>query len=95
MDNILSLIGLVYRAKKIYLGKQNLDNLKDIKYMFIASDASDKTKERFIRKCNYYYIEYCLDFDGEQLSKAIGKNNVKIIGIHDEAFKKLIKDKFK
>lgn len=95
MDNILSLIGLAYRAKKIYLGKQNLDNLKDIKYMFIASDASDKTKERFIRKCNYYYIEYYLDFNCEELSKAIGKNNVKIIGIHDEAFKKLIKDKFK
>ena len=95
MDNILSLIGLAYKAKKIYLGKQNLDNLKDIKYMFIASDASDKTKERFIKKCNYYSIEYCLDINGEQLSKAIGKDNVKIIGINDEAFVEMIKDKFK
>lgn len=90
MDNILSLIGLMYRANKLVLGESVLENIDSVKYLLIASDASDKTKERYLKKCNFYNIDYCMDFGSTELSKAIGKSNVKIIGINDDGFKKTL-----
>ena len=84
------MIGLAYRAKKVLLGKSCLDEIKKVRFLFIAGDASDKTKERYLKKCAYYDIPYCLEYDGEALSGSLGRNNVKIIGIADEGFKKSI-----
>ena len=95
MDNILSLLGLAYRAKKMYLGEANLENIKKIYYLFIAKDASDKTKERYLKKCSYYNIPYNMNYSYEQLSQAIGKRNVKIIGINDKGFGSSILKKLK
>ena len=49
MDRILSLLGLAYRANKIKFGETVLENIKTCQYLFIADDASDKTKERYIK----------------------------------------------
>ena len=95
MDSILSLLGLVYRANKMYLGENNLNNIKNVKYLFIAYDASDKTKERYLKKCSYYSIPYTLNYSGQELSGAIGKNNVKVIGVIDSGFTKTILNKLK
>ena len=90
MDRTLSLIGLAYRAHKAYLGEQCLENMKDVRFLFIASDASMKTRERYLKKCHYYHIDFCSDYDSSALSKALGKRNVKTVGISDEGFKKTI-----
>ena len=58
MDRVLSLLGLAYRANKIKFGETVLENIKTCQYLFIADDASDKTKERYIKKCDYYNIPY-------------------------------------
>lgn len=90
MDNVLSLIGLMYRAKKLVLGESVLENIESVKYLLIASDASDKTKERYLKKCSFYNIDYYDDFSSLELSKALGKENIKIIGIIDEGFKETL-----
>lgn len=95
MDNILSLLGLIYRAKKLVLGEECLNHINDIKYLFIANDASLKTKERYIKKCNYYDIPYNDNYSYLDLSRALGKGNVKIVGIIDSGFTKSILNKIK
>ena len=90
MDSILSLLGLIYRAKKMLLGESVLEKINEVTYLFIANDASDKTKERYLKKCSFYSIPYCLDYNCMELSRAIGKDNVKIIGISDAGFTKSI-----
>ena len=93
MDSVLSMLGLAYRARKVCLGDGVLENLGRITYLFIASDASDKTKERFLKKCSYYQIPYNLNYPGSSLSKALGRNNVKIAGLCDQGFAKSLIDK--
>lgn len=90
MDSLLSLIGLMYKAKKLILGETILEEIDSVKFLFIASDASDKTKERFIKKCNYYKINYCVDLDSKSISNAIGKDNIKVLGVIDEGFKETV-----
>jgi len=95
MDKILSLLGLSYRASKVMLGENCLDNMAKLHYLFIASDISSKQKERYSKKCYFYKLE-CNDlYTGEELSKAIGKTNVKVIGITDKGFADSIKNKLK
>lgn len=89
-DKVLSLLGIARRANKTVFGEVILERFKDreIKYVFIADDASDKTKDRYLKKCRYYQVAYCLDYDTDQLDRAIGRTNVKTIGITDEGFAK-------
>lgn len=89
MDRILSLLGLAYRANKIKFGETVLENIKTCQYLFIADDASDRTKERYIKKCDYYNIPYTTTYSSEQLSESLGKKMVKIVGVYDRGFKKL------
>ena len=93
MDKVLSLLGLIYRARKMLLGEDVLNNLEAIKLIIIASDISDKSKIRYVKKCEYYKIQYIDRYNSEELSKAIGKNNIKVIGITDEGFKKSLLEK--
>ncbi len=89
-DKVLSLLGIARRADKMVFGEAILEQFKDknIKYVFIASDASVKTKERYLKKCRYYQVPFSLNYDAGQLDKAIGRANIKTIGITDEGFAK-------
>jgi len=94
MDKALQLLGLIYKAKKMILSEEEvLDHLANIRFMIIASDISVKSKERFLKKCAYYKIEYTDKFNTEELSKAIGKDNCKVVGIIDKGFSKAFKEK--
>lgn len=87
MNKALSLLGLIYRARKMLFGEEVLNNIKDVKLLILASDISDKSKERYLKKCTYYNIAYLNCFTAEQLAKAVGKKIVKVIGITDSGFK--------
>ena len=93
MNEVLSLLGLIYRANKLFLGENCLNNIKKIKFLFIANDASIKSQERYLKKCNYYNIPYTLKYSTNNLSKSIGKDNVKILGVVDDGFAKNILNK--
>lgn len=93
MDKTLSTLGLAYRAKKIVLGEEVLNQISDVKLIVIASDISEKSRQRFIKKCDFYNIEYIDSFTGQEISNALGKNNIKVVGIIDEGFKKSLLNK--
>ena len=86
MNDALSLLGLVFRARKIVLGEEILRQIKKVRLMVIASDISASSRERLEKKCHYYGIDHIDTFDSRQLSTALGKNNVKAIGIIDAGF---------
>lgn len=95
MNKSLQLLGLIYRAKKLLIGEDVLNNLKDCKLLIIASDTSDKNKQRYLKKCDYYKLLHIDEFTSEQISNAIGKNNIKLIGIVDAGFAKSMLMKIK
>jgi len=95
MDKILSLLGIMNKANKLMFGDNCLDAMSKLHYLFIASDISSKQKERYSKKCYFYKLEYNDLYTSEELSKAIGKTNVKVIGITDKGFTDSIKSKLK
>lgn len=58
-----------------------------IKLILLASDASNNTKDKIIKKAFYYQIQVCETFDSDCLSKAIGKDHIMVIAIIDEGLK--------
>ena len=93
MDKVLNLLGLIYRAKKMVLGEEVYKQIKKVKYIIMASDISEASKVRVLKKIHYYQIEYLDKYSSAELSSAIGKNNIKLIGIIDEGFKKSLVEK--
>ena len=93
MDKRLMTLGLAYRAKKVVFGEEVLEHISDVKLLIIASNISEKSRERFLKKCSFYGIEYIDCFTGEEISSALGKNNIKVVGIIDTGFKKSILEK--
>ena len=100
MDNkILNLIGLANKARKVVVGTDTVEKAlqsKKAKYVFVASDSSENTIEKFRKKCFYYNIPLSLDFVTLELSKSVGKQNCKVIAICDQGFgkslEKIVKD---
>ena len=90
MDNVLNILGLAYRAKKVVLGEEVLNRISKVRIMFLASDLSEKSRERFEKKCLYYNIEHIDSYSGAELSAALGKNNIKVAGITDNGFARSI-----
>ena len=87
MDNALNVIGLAYRARKTVLGEEVYHRIGKVRIMLIASDISEKSRERLEKKCYFYDIDHIDRFTAAELSSAIGKKNVKVIGITDDGFK--------
>lgn len=92
-DKVLNLLGLATRARKIVSGEDTVVDAmrqKKAKIVFVASDASEKTIDKFKTKCFYYNVELNLEFNSDELSKSIGKSR-KILAIIDDGFYKSIK----
>ena len=87
MADALKTLGLAYRARKVVLGEEVLNRIGKVRLLVIASDISEKSRERYEKKCYYYGIDHVDDYSSAELSEALGKNNVKVIGILDEGFK--------
>lgn len=93
MDKVLNYLGLSKRAGKLVQGTDAvLKNLRSRKthLMFVASDASNATIERVLKKGSYYNIEVITTYNTDELSNALGENNIKVIAINDIGFKKAI-----
>ena len=95
MHDILKLLGLATRAKKIVSGEDFcIEGIRknEIKYLFLASNAGVNTTKRITDKAKYYNVTLDTSFTSEELSGAIGKNNRMVIGIKDSGFAKKIKE---
>jgi len=93
-SKILGHIGLAARARKLTSGEdQVLDSIrsKRAKIVFLASDAGINTTKRITDKCAYYQIMLINDLSSDDITKAIGKENRKVIAIIDQQFAQMIK----
>lgn len=87
-DKILNLLGLAQRAGYIISGEESVEvalTKHTVKIVFVANDASAKTRDKFMRKCYFYHVECNTDYSSEELSKALGKPR-KIVGLIDQGF---------
>ena len=85
-NKILGLIGLAARARKLCFGADSVEEKTKkgkVKLLIIAEDASNRTKDKFIKLANEKNIPIIIKEKIETLSKAIGKSNKAIIGIED------------
>ena len=90
---ILGLIGLSARARKISYGADSVEiqlKKKKEKLIIVAEDASDRTKNKFIKLSNEYNVPIIILSEIDEISKTIGKSNKAIIGIEEENISKEI-----
>lgn len=93
-EKVLNLIGLSKRAGKIVTGDDTVMAKlrgKKLDAIFIACDASPRTIDKYDKKCFFYNCLMINIFNQNELSKAIGKENIKIIGLSDKGFFEAIK----
>ena len=90
---VLRLIGLAMKAGKLKFGTdsciQAIEQNK-IKLIFIAKNASERTKLNFKELCINKEIPIYEEFEEYDLSHAIGKQNKVVIGVCDDNFSKEI-----
>lgn len=87
---LLNLLGLALRARRVITGeKEVLFAIKagKAKMVFVASDASLKTKDRFDKKCFFHHVPVNYELSSDDLAHALGKNICKIVTIVDDGFK--------
>lgn len=93
MDKVLNLLGIAKKANQVVLGTDTVLKVlpsKKIKLLFIASDVSVATKDKFDKKAFFYQIKVVDKYTTDELSKALGVMQIKIIGICDEGFAKAL-----
>jgi len=93
-DQVLNLLGLCQKAQKLVSGESfSLEKIKGkaAKLVFLASDAGVNTNKRVRDKSLFYNVEVIDSFTTEELSRAIGKNNRKVIAITDKRFAEQMK----
>ncbi len=87
-------LGLAYVAKKIVLGTDYVvAALKkgELKLVLLANDASSNTKKKISDKTKTYQVELIEKYTSLELSEALGKSDVKVVGIKDKGFSMLLK----
>lgn len=87
-------LGLAYRAKKTVIGTDYVVDAMRKSQVFLvllASDAGDNTKKKISDKAKTFQVEVNDKYSTEELSNAMGKQNVKVVGIKDKGFSELLK----
>lgn len=91
MHKVLMLLGLAKRAGKVVVGTDAVISklqANKLNLIFVASDASNATIDKIEKKAFYYNVTIIKSFTSEELSRCIGSNNNKVIGLYDQGFKK-------
>ena len=96
MNDILNTIGLCKRANRIVSGEEMV--LGKIRtntcyIVFLASDAGKNTTKRITDKSTFYQIRLVTQFSTDELNKAIGTQNRKVVAVTDRNFTRLIEKK--
>lgn len=89
----LNSLGLAYRARKLVIGTDiTLTYLmkNKLSLIILATDASDGTKKKIYDKSKTYQVKVLEAVSSQQLSEAIGKYGIKVIGVTDQGFSQLL-----
>ena len=96
-NKILGLIGLATKAGGICFGTESVKqevNKKKVKLIIVAKDSSERTKNKFNQLAIENNIPIIIDYEIEEISKYIGKENKAIIGIKETNIAKEILKKY-
>lgn len=86
-------LGLCFVAQKMIIGTEKvLSKINKIKLFIISDDCSNNLLEKITNKSNFYKIDL-IKINSNILSNSIGRENIKVIGIIDNGFKKIILEK--
>lgn len=86
---ILNLLGLAQRARKVISGEDFV--LSELakspqNLIFLASDSGANITGKIEKKANSFPITMVTEFTTEELSKAVGKENRKLLLVTDKGF---------
>jgi len=87
-------LGLAYVAKKVVVGTDEVVKAlqkKQLHLVLLATDASDNTTKKIKDKTNTYQVELIHKYSSKDISSAMGKKNIKVIGIKDKGFSMMFK----
>ncbi len=90
-NKILGLLGICARSRNIILGEFVLKEISEEVIVFLASDAGNNLKKKIKDKVSFYNALLVEDFTTDELSKAIGKSNRKVVLIKEQGFVKTFK----
>lgn len=95
-NKIFNLIGLMHVAKKLVYGYDSVIKMREqnrLTCVLVGSSASYKTIKRIEEKMYPTKIPlYMVDETTNTISNALGKDNVKIVGVIDTGFSQSIKN---
>lgn len=86
-NDFLKFLGLAKRAGKILEGYNKCEeNIKkhEVYLIILSEDASENTLNKFLKYGNKYDISVIIKYSKEDLGKAIGVDEIKIIGVKDK-----------
>lgn len=89
-DKTLKSLGLAMRKGDVIVGgKRTLEAIKTEKNItvFMARDTAFNTAKKIRDKTNSYAIKLITSYDGDTLSQAIGKTDVKVLAMKEDAIK--------
>lgn len=92
-EKVLNLLGLATKAGLLVSGEDIVIDAmrkKKAKIVFLGSDCSENTLDKFKNKCFYYKTELNTMFTSEELSHSIGKTRM-VLAITDNGFYNAIK----
>lgn len=85
----LTMLGFAQKSGNLMSGENTVEMFiprRKISLVIIAEDASDNTKEKFIKLSTRFSVPYIVYGDRESLSHAIGKYNRAVYGISNKKF---------
>jgi len=92
-EKVIQYLGLCKKAHKTVSGEEAVvENIRKnrVYLVFLASDTKENTTKKVSDKSKFYNVKLIKDFNTEELNRAIGTNNRKVIGIKDKNFAKMI-----
>ncbi|ASP28093.1 50S ribosomal protein L7Ae [Spiroplasma corruscae] len=92
-EKLVSSLGIVSSANKLTYGSKLIDKIREnkVSLVIIVTDIGPSQYKKITNKCSFYNVKYYDNLlNGMELSKAIGKDNIKAVGIQDSNFIKLI-----
>lgn len=93
---MINTLGLANRARKVTVGTPiTIESIQKSEccLVFLANDAAFNTMKKVRDKAKFYNVTVIEDFSSKEISLAIGKSKIKVIGIKDSGFCKLLKGK--
>lgn len=92
VNKALNMLGLACRARKTAIGETCMQSVTSRKahLVFLASDASERTKDKVSHTCNSCGVPCVSEFTSLEISSAIGQYGRMMISVNDAGFAKQI-----